>query len=346
MIKSFLEACRANHLNCRQNIKLSDYTTIRVGGPARFFIEAKNSDELLAGIRIADEFGIPFKILGNGSNVIFSDSGYSGVIIHNSGGRWKIVEHSAQDCGKDESSLKIERRGEDYSEFQTTDRAKPASTVIIRADSGMRLSLLMNELLRHGISGLEWFSGIPATVGGAVYMNIHGGPNYFGNLIHRVALFANNKLKTVNRDYFRFDYDYSILHETGEIIIWAELCLERGNTEKAKALMKKWTRFKSAQPQRSAGCIFQNLTAQEQQSLNLPTPSAGYFIDKVLNLKGYRIGDAVISPSHAAFIENLGKATADEIVRLINYVVKEAKSKTGIDLRLEVELIGDFKDKS
>ena len=76
MLKSFLELCWANRLDCRQNVKLADYTTIGVGGPARFFIETKNSDELLKSIRIASEFGIPFKVLGNGSNVIFSDLGY------------------------------------------------------------------------------------------------------------------------------------------------------------------------------------------------------------------------------------------------------------------------------
>lgn len=332
-------------MNCRQNVRLSAYTTIGVGGPARFFIKVKNSDELLASIRIANEFGIPFKILGNGSNVIFSDSGYSGVIIHNSGGRWEIAEHASQECGKNTPSLKIEPRGGNYPELRMKNHTKSARPVIIRADSGIRLSSLINELLRHDISGLEWFSGIPATVGGAVYMNIHGGGNYFGNLVHRAELFANNKLKMVSREYFRFDYDYSILHETGEILIRVELCLRRGNTEEPRAFMKKWMRFKSAQPQKSAGCIFQNLTAQQQQSLNLPTPSVGYFIDKVLNLKGYRLGDALISPSHAAFIENVGKATADDIVRLIGYVIKKAKSKTGIALKLEVELVGDFKDK-
>ena len=345
MLKSFLELCWANRLDCRQNVKLADYTTIGVGGPARFFIETKNSDELLKSIRIASEFGIPFKVLGNGSNVIFSDLGYLGLIIHNSGGKWEICEDSPQDCSN-KSSLKIGKRSENYSGFQTVNNAKSVLPVKIRVDSGMRLSLLTNELLRYGITGLEWFSGIPATVGGAVYMNIHGGPFYFGDLVYRAELFTDNKSKIIKRNYFHFDYDYSILHETGEIIIWVELCLERGNTEESKSFMKKWARFKRFQPQKSAGCIFQNLTEQEKKSLNLPTPSAGYFIDKVLNLKGYRIGDAVISLSHAAFIENLGKATANDIYRLINYAIQKAKLKTGIDLNLEVELLGDFNGKT
>ena len=126
------------------------------------------------------------------------------------------------------------------------------------------------------------------------------------------------------------------------MVLWVDLCLKKGDIQKAKELAKNLAKFKSQQPQRSAGCIFRNLTEEEQKKHNLPTPATGYLIDIVLNLKGIQKGGAIISEKHAAFIENLGNAKSTDVVDLINLIQYEAKNKLGIDLITEVELIGEF----
>ena len=173
-------------------------------------------------------------------------------------------------------------------------------------------------------------------------MNMHGGEYFFGNFVYNALLFDGENTKTVNHEYFKFGYDWSILHETGEIILEADLLLFYGDVEKAKALSVDWARRKSLQPQKSAGCVFQNLTHEQQEKLNLPTSSIGYLIDKVLELKGTQKGGAIISNNHAAFIENLGHAKAQDVYYLYQVIKEKAKQKLELDLKSEIEFIGEF----
>ncbi|HPN74609.1 MAG TPA: hypothetical protein PK386_04895, partial [Candidatus Marinimicrobia bacterium] len=115
-----------------------------------------------------------------------------------------------------------------------------------------------------------------------------------------------------------------------------------GNVEQARIVAQEWKSRKSFQPRRSAGCIFKNLSPEAQKQFNLPTSSVGYLIDKVLNLKGLRIGGAVISPKHAAFIENDGTASAKDVYELIKIIKTKAKETLGLELETEVELLGKF----
>ena len=173
-------------------------------------------------------------------------------------------------------------------------------------------------------------------------MNMHGGDYFFGDLVEQATILRGNTATSVPGEYFKFDYDWSILHQTAEIVLDADLRLKKGNVAGAKAIARKWASYKASQPRRTAGCIFRNLSSIEQKKLNLPTSSVGYLIDKVLNLKGTQIGDAMISNNHAAFIENLGNAKAKDIFDLIQLIKKRAKSELGIDLVEEVNLIGKF----
>jgi UDP-N-acetylmuramate dehydrogenase len=171
---------------------------------------------------------------------------------------------------------------------------------------------------------------------------MHGGNHFFGDFVHSAYLYDGQDVKKVQNDYFQFGYDWSILHSTAEIVLEANLILHYGDTEKAKALSVDWARRKSLQPQKSAGCIFQNLTKEQQQQLDLPTSSIGYLIDKVLGLKGLQKGDAIISPEHAAFIVNRGKARAADVYYLYKTILQKANEQLGIKLKPEVEFIGLF----
>ncbi len=316
---------------------LARYSTIGIGGKANLLVSVKNSGQLEKAIMLAKSHAPRFIIIGKGSNIIFTDSGYDGLVIINTSRMWKVI--GKLEGGEPKLSPKTRFKslqGEitvNYDDRNTPD-------IRIRVDSGVRIDYLRKAMYKEGITGLEWFAGIPSTVGGAIYMNMHGGEYFFGDLIESANIMDGQNKRRVDNNYFKFDYDWSILHNTGEIVLEADLCLKKGDIEKAQLLAKKWAKAKSFQPRRSAGCIFRNLSTDEQLEMNLPTPSVGYIIDQVLELKGKRIGDAIISPHHAAFIENLGQATAYDVLSLIDLVKREAKSKLGVELKEEVQIIG------
>jgi UDP-N-acetylmuramate dehydrogenase len=339
---------------------LAGHTTIGVGGPATRLVTATTIEQLTEGIRLAHQFDIPVFVLGWGSNLIVSDRGFAGVVIKNRAQNWKVINESAPTKGLIlQTPSRLTPMGESY--YQINDlmySEENDSPVIVQIESGAKIDPLIKELLQNGITGLQWFAGIPATVGGAVYMNMHGGYHFFGGLVQQALLFDSRQIKNaenakaapgnsdgiklVDQSYFQFDYDHSILQETKETVLWAQLRLFRGDVQRAKATAREWARRKALQPQHSAGCIFRNLSPEEQKRLNLPTPSIGYLVEHMLKLKGTRRGDAVISLRHAAFIENLGQARAQEVKALIDLIKEKANMVLGLQLHEEVEYLGKF----
>jgi UDP-N-acetylmuramate dehydrogenase len=320
--------------------ELSGFTTFGVGGRASLVAIADTSFQLEEAICWSIRVEVPYIIIGKGSNLIISDYGFEGVVIINKSKSWRIVEkpfHNV-DLTKSKQNKKIRVKGS--SQKRSVDNKD--LNVMINVDSGILVRSLTNSLYKYGIIGLQWFAGIPASVGGAIYMNMHGRNNFFGDLVNRALLLSGTEKKIVTRDYFNFAYDYSILHDTKEIVLCAELILMKGDVDKARQEGKDWSKQKSFQPQRSAGCIFRNLTQTQQKKLNIPTDSTGYVIDKLLKLSGTRIGDAEISNRHAAFIENVGNAKAADIYKLIRLIQTRAKKELQINLELEVQLIGNF----
>lgn len=303
-------------IRVRQQAPVAPFTTIGCGGPAELLAEVSTSGDLETALQQARALSFPVRVLGKGSNVLVSDKGFNGLILINNSYHWQILESANQ--------------------------SKEQNSVIVRVDSGCRISSLANGLLKEDIGGLEWFSGIPATVGGAIYMNMHGGEYFFGPLVHQALLTNGTQQKVVDNSYFNFAYDYSYLQQSAEIVIWADLRLTRGLAAESRRQAKEWAGAKAHQPQKSAGCIFRNLKPTEQQRLQLPTPSTGYVIDKLMGLKGLQIGGARIAPTHAAFIENTGTASSSDVYDLIRHIRKMALSKLQLELKTEIELIGEF----
>ena len=325
----------------RTNEPLAPYTTIGVGGPADVFVEATTVEQIRQAVDVCEAAGVPHFLLGGGSNLIFADAGFRGVVIRNLADAFEILAETP-DAPPPTPAVPDARFSppplDDAVPWPEEETDAPA--VLVRVAAGARLMPLMKQLFQHGITGLEWFAGIPATVGGAVFMNLHGGPRFFGDLVQRALLYRRGRFKTVDREYFRFGYDWSMLHDTREIVLQVDLRLRRGDVTRARQFVKVWAAYKANQPQRSAGCIFQNLSPEQQRRLDLPTTSVGYVIDRVLGLKGRQIGGARIAPTHAAFIENLGNATAADVLALIETVQQAARDRLGMELPLEVELVG------
>ena len=314
---------------------MAKFTTIGVGGPADILVVAGNSRELISVIELALDSSLPFKLIGRGSNLIVSDNGYRGMIIVNRSKGWEIINKPARTADFAQTGSRF--TGEDKNSLYNLKENK--TSVLVKVASGNRIPILIKELFKEGISGLEWFTGIPGTIGGAVYMNIHGADTFLGDLVVRARLFSGKEIKEVENSYFRFKYDWCILHETHEHILDVDLRLNEGMVDEARKQSHDWARYKANQPQKSAGCIFQNLTGQEMDQLKIPTPSVGYVIDKLLHLKGTRQGNAMISVNHAAFIENLGGASATDVINLIELISQRAKKELGINLKKEVEII-------
>ncbi|MFH0943067.1 MAG: FAD-binding protein [Candidatus Beckwithbacteria bacterium] len=252
------------------NELLKNHTTFQIGGSAEYFFEAKTTAQLLQAVKLAEKLEIPFIILGSGSNVLISDNGIKGLVIKNS-----------------------------------TSKIRPLANHQVELDSGVFLPKAIFSLINQGLTGLEVFSGIPATVGGATAVKMHGVGKNWQDFIVKV------------RKYH-------------QVILSVTLQLQAGDPVAALALAKKIQASKSHQPQRSSGCIFRNPPGQ----------SAGKIIDQQLKLKNTRIGQARISPAHANFIENLNGATASEVLQLIRLIQQQAKNKLNLKLDLEIILLG------
>lgn len=262
-------------MDIQQNIPLAPYTTVKIGGPADFFIHAKNTSEFLEAIKYGQENNLPITILGNGSNVLISDSGIRGLVIKNDSNEIELLPNNK-----------------------------------IKVASGVQLSQLINFSLDHNLLGLEEFAYIPSTIGGAIAGNIHG----------------DNKVL--------FSEFVDSVEKINDFIISAVLKLTSGDSAQAKEKAVSIIQKKSlVQSMNSLGSVFKNIPNQD--------PS-GMIIDQKLNLKGYAIGDAQISPLHANFIINNGHATASDYLKLIKYIQQKALEKLNLTLEPEIKFLGEF----
>ncbi len=291
---------KIDSLKIETRIPLKKHTSFRVGGPADIFLTPFNIQALRKTLKITDTSGIQVLFLGKGSNIIVSDKGFRGIVIH---------------------MLKLNKI--------------EVNNNLITAESGITLSALANHALEHGLGGLEFASGIPGTLGGAIYMNA-GAYGYEMKDIVENALFfdrTGEKIK-LNKNELNLSYRNSILQQKEYILIKTTMKLKKKDKNKIEELMNELNhKRKQKQPLNwpSAGSIFKRP----------PDDYAGRLVEEC-GLKGMRIGDAQVSEKHAGFIINLGQAQAKEIKKLIEKVQTEVHKKTGILLEPEPRFIGDF----
>jgi UDP-N-acetylmuramate dehydrogenase len=291
------------NLEIYQNHPLASYTTVKIGGPADIFIHSKNSDDFLNLLKYLSQQSLPFTVLGNGSNTLISDSGIRGLVIKNDSQQInKISDHQLE---------------------------------II---SSTQLSHTINFCLENNLLGLEEFAYIPSTIGGAIYGNIHGTKKHnFSNFIESVKVFDTNlkEIKILKSQDLDWDYDYSSFQDQANLIILsAVLKLNPGDPSQAKQEFQDIVKEKtSSQPLNSLGSVFKNIPNQ---------PPIGHIIDKQLKLKAHSIGDAQISPNHANFIINKGKATAKDYYHLIQLIQSKAQKELNLNFELEIKLLGQF----
>ena len=301
----------------QKNISLKNYTTFKIGGPAKYFFVATIKKDLVRAIRLAKKYNLPFFILGGGSNLLVSDKGYNGLII-----KFQIPNPK----------------------FQINSESQIPK---INVEAGVLLSAVASAAAKNGLTGLEWAVGIPGTVGGAIYGNAGAFKKNISAAIKKAEILdiRNLKIKKFKKQDCKFNYRDSIFkHKKNLIILSAELQLKKGNKKEVQKKLKECLDYrKQTQPLEfpSAGSIFKNPSPTQilKKFRRAKNFSAGELIEKC-GLKGKRTGGAKISEKHANFIVNLGGAKAKDVKKLINLAKKKVKKKFGITLAEEIQHLG------
>ena len=295
-----LETRLQQYAKVETNVSMADYTSFRAGGCARYLAFPEDEAALIAVMREVQEAGVPYYVTGNGSNILVRDGGFPGVII-------KIADG--------------------FSEIRTDGE-------MIVAGAGALLSTIAKEAARQSLTGLEFASGIPGSLGGAVYMNAGAYDGEMKNVLETVRLLdpKTGAIREAKVEELELGYRYSKLYETGEIILGAVIRLQTGDPDEIRSRIRDFTeRRTTKQPlvYPSAGSFFKR--------------PQGYYAGKLVQdarLKGLTVGGAQVSTLHSGFVINIGGATAADIISLMHLVQARVKERFGVDLEPEVRIIG------
>lgn len=303
-------ALRLNQTQLSRDEPLAPYTTFRIGGPADLFYSTQKADDLSTAILAARELSVPYFVLGLGANILVGDGGYRGLVIRN---------HASHFNFRDDGRLWVE--------------------------SGAVMADLIPEAVERGWSGLEHYVGIPSTVGGAVWQNLHflepeparKKTMFIADVFESCDILTQEgTLRTVDKSYMQFGYDTSVLHHRDDVALAVTFQLEKGDTATMHKVMQENLSWRGArhpwlQFHPSAGSIFKKIEGM----------GAGRLIDQC-GLKGHRHGSAQISHIHANIMVNLGNATARDVRELITIAQDAVEKKFGVRLEPEIGFIGEF----
>lgn len=303
MSKAFIEYLES--VVTAENILLEEpmhkHTTFRVGGPAEVFVTVDNKEQLEKIIKYLNLVERPYFILGNGSNLLVGDKGYRGVIIR---------------LGGEFTALKTEGS-------------------LLTAGASVLLSAAAREAMENGLTGMEFASGIPGSIGGGVKMNAGAYDGEMRQIVESVqVMYKDGSILDLDNDTMEFGYRNSVIKNRPYVVLQVSLRLQPGNKEEILARMNELAaRRKEKQPLEfaSAGSTFKR--------------PEGYFAGKLImdsGLRGARIGGARISEKHCGFVINDGTAIAADIAELIQEVVETVRDKFGVTLEPEVIFLGDF----
>ena len=280
---------------------MASHTTFRIGGPADYFVMPETVEELRDILALCKEEGLPYFILGNGSNLLVGDKGFRGVVIQ---------------LYKNFDGLSIEGTK-------------------VTAKSGAMLIRVAKEAGKAGLTGLEFASGIPGTIGGAMVMNAGAYGGEMKDVVTAVTVLTKDgDIKTLTGSEMNFRYRGSVVEDEGYIVLEAVMELKIGNLEEIQARIDELSlqrRTKQPIEYPSAGSTFKR--------------PEGYFAGKLIQdaeLRGYRVGGAQVSEKHCGFVINAGGATAADVMQLMQDVSDKVNAQFGVTLEPEVKRVGEF----
>lgn len=281
------------------NVSLSPILSIRTGGPARLLLEASNERGVCRAIEEARRLGIPILLVGNGSNTLVADTGFDGLVIH---------------------------FGPDYADIVIDGDA-------VEAQSGALLPVVAKRVAEAGLTGFEFASGIPGSIGGAAFMNAGAFGRDFSTIVERVrCLTPQGEILELENQDMAYGYRTSRFMQEGLVVLHVRMKLAPGNKEEILVRMDTYTAERRAkQPLNypSAGSFFRRPEGH----------FAGALIEEA-GLKGHRVGGAAVSTLHAGFLINLGDATTADFLALMHEVQGEVLSRFGVQLENEVRIVG------
>ena len=301
-MQGFVEFCKKEYpnLNVLLNEPMNRHTTFRIGGPADAYVEV-NSDEALGIISYCKTHVIPFTIMGNGSNVLISDKGIEGVVI-----------------SFGSSVSRIEVKGD-----------------VIKAEAGALLSKIANVALENGLTGFEWASGIPGSIGGAVVMNAGAyGGEMKDVIMSATILQPDGDVLELGTEELELSYRHSCVEDRQYVVLDVTIKLEPGDKNAIIAKMDELKEKRLAkQPvdKPSAGSTFKR--------------PDGYFAAALIDeasMRGESIGDAMVSEKHTGFVINNGNATCEDVLSLMGLIKESVYTTSGVMLEPEVKIIGRF----
>lgn len=297
----------------QKSVPFKKYASLKIGGPAKYFFEAKKSKDLIAAVKTAKKKEIPIFVFGGGTKLLVSDKGFNGLAIKIKNSKFRIQKNR------------------------------------ITSEAGVSLSQLVAASIKHGLAGLEWAIKIPGTIGGA----IHGNSGAFGSSTSKIVKSVTTlnpdtlKIKKYSSKQCRFNYRESIFKKNNDIIISAELRLEEGDVKKSFEMMKEYLkRRKERIPTHpSSGSIFKNIKFEDlnkkirklipEEKIKGGMVPAGYLIEEC-GLKGKKSDGAKISEKQANIIVNFRHAKEKNVSELINLAKKKVKKKFGVNLKEEI----------
>lgn len=285
------------------NEPMSKHTSFKIGGNADILVKIKSVEDIKYILKYSKLNNIPITVIGNGSNLLVKDKGIRGITIQIDIQDINIIE---------------EKEGE----------------IIIFVGSGVKLGMLANKLMQKEVSGFEFASGIPGTIGGAIRMNAGAYGKEFKEIVEKATYIdEDGNIKILENEDMNFSYRHSRFVGSDEIILDAVLKLEKGNIDNIKNKMEEYKKLRI-----------------EKQPTNMPSAGSSfkrgtdYISAKLIDdagLKGYQIGGAKVSEKHAGFIVNTGDATAEDVLNLVDYIIKVVYEKFGKVLEMEIEVVGE-----
>ncbi|MBT9771879.1 MAG: UDP-N-acetylmuramate dehydrogenase [Coprococcus sp.] len=297
------EAAGADHI--LKDEPMSAHTTFRIGGPADYFVVPEDAASLGRGVALCRAEGVDYFITGNGSNLLVGDGGYRGVVFH--------ICHTMDDVAYEEKGTEL----------------------LVEAGAGVMLSSLARQVSSKGYTGFEYATGIPGTLGGGVTMNAGAyGGEISDNLLWAELMDETGAVLRLERDRLKLSYRHSVMMEQSLVVLRAGFYFTKGD---AMAITEKVAELSRSR--------------KEKQPLEYPSAGStfkrpeGYFAGKLIQdcgLKGFRVGDAMVSEKHSGFVINVGHATAADVMTLIRHVQQEVDRQFCVRIEPEVRMIGEF----
>ena len=292
--------------NIRWDVPLSELTTYRIGGPADALVTLLDVDDLQELLKLCISLQLRWKLLGWGANILASDDGFRGIVI--------VLGDGFKYIGRD--------------------RQEGEESIQVKNGAGVSLAKLASWCADSGLSGFEFASGIPGTLGGAVVMNAGAWGRSMADVVTQIELVDHEQIEIINEEHLGFSYRTcrALVGRNQSVVTGVAMCFKKGDPEQIRETIKT---LKEKRQQRqpygkpTCGSVFKNPEGT----------SAGRLIDEA-GLKGLRIGDAEVSHKHANFIENCGKATARDVQELIDEIRNKVLQNSGVELIPEVQLLG------